>query len=57
LKSLIERHAAETQSRKATDILLNWDTEKHHFLQICPKEMLPHLPALLSFEQTSIPAE
>lgn len=44
LKELIERHAKETMSRKADAILQDWDTEKGNFLQICPKEMLPHLP-------------
>jgi len=44
LKSLIIEHADETNSMKATNILENWDTEKFSFLQICPKEMLGHLP-------------
>ncbi|MGG7645423.1 glutamate synthase large subunit [Rhodovulum sp. YNF3179] len=43
MKGLIEEHAAETRSRKAADILQHWDLEKDKFLQICPKEMLPHL--------------
>ena len=37
LKGLIERHAEETMSRKAADILQHWDTEKGNFLQVCPK--------------------
>ncbi|MEM9393976.1 MAG: glutamate synthase large subunit [Pseudomonadota bacterium] len=57
LKGLIERHAAETGSRKAADILQHWDIEKDNFLQICPKEMLVHLPAPLSIEEGAIPAE
>ncbi len=57
LKSLIARHAEETGSRKATDILQHWDLEKRHFLQVCPKEMLAHLPAPLSVEETAMPAE
>ena len=57
LKSLIERHAAETGSRKAADLLQHWDLEKANFVQICPKEMLVHLPAPLSIEETAIPAE
>ncbi|MEP3329741.1 glutamate synthase large subunit [Sedimentitalea sp.] len=57
LKELIERHAAETGSRKAADILQHWDVEKSHFLQVCPKEMLNHLPAPLSLEATAVPAE
>ncbi|WP_368345180.1 glutamate synthase large subunit [Pelagovum sp. HNIBRBA483] len=57
LKGLIERHLAETGSRKAERILQDWETEKAHFLQICPKEMLVHIPHPLSYEETAIPAE
>ena len=57
LKSLIERHHAETGSRKAERILQDWDEEKANFLQICPKEMLAHIPHPLSYEETAIPAE
>ncbi|WP_424988246.1 glutamate synthase large subunit [Microbulbifer sp. S227A] len=57
LEELIERHAAETGSRKAADILQHWDIEKANFLQVCPKEMLTHLPAPLSLEATAVPAE
>jgi len=57
LKGLIERHLAETGSRKAADILQHWDVEKAHFLQVCPKEMLVHLPAPLSIEDQAVPAE
>ena len=57
LKSLIERHAQETGSVKATEILSNWDVEKTNFLQVCPKEMLVHIKAPLSLEKDAIPAE
>ena len=57
LKDLIERHLAETGSRKAADILQHWDIEAANFVQICPKEMLAHLPAPLSVEPTAVPAE
>ncbi|MFO6465063.1 glutamate synthase large subunit [Jannaschia sp. KMU-145] len=57
LRGLIERHRAETGSRKAGAILQDWETEKLHFLQICPKEMLIHLPAPLTEEVGAIPAE
>ncbi len=57
LKGLIERHLAETGSRKAERILQDWETEKAHFLQICPKEMLVHIPHPLSYEEKAIPAE
>lgn len=57
LKELISRHAEETGSQKAAEILQRWDLEKQSFLQICPKEMLVHLPHPLSEEVASIPAE
>ncbi len=57
LKALIARHAEETGSRKATGILQHWDLERRHFLQVCPKEMLAHLPAPLSIEEAAMPAE
>ncbi|GGE52606.1 glutamate synthase large subunit [Actibacterium pelagium] len=57
LKSLIERHAEESRSRKALEILQNWDTEKANFVQVCPKEMLDKLPYPLTEEVGAIPAE
>ncbi len=57
LEGLIERHLEETGSAKAAEILRHWDVEKNNFLQICPKEMLVHLPHPLSEEETAIPAE
>ncbi|WP_444463552.1 glutamate synthase large subunit [Rhodobacter capsulatus] len=57
LKGLIERHAAETDSAKAKAILSNWEAERKNFLQVCPKEMLVHLPHPLSDEPKAVPAE
>jgi glutamate synthase (NADPH) large chain len=57
LKGLIERHAQETGSRKAADILQHWDTERGNFLQICPLEMLDKLPHPLATEAAAMPAE
>ncbi len=57
LKALIAEHHAETGSRKAADILQHWDLEKGKFLQLCPTEMLVHIPAPLSYESAAIPAE
>ncbi|MDO5643421.1 MAG: hypothetical protein Q4G26_13680, partial [Paracoccus sp. (in: a-proteobacteria)] len=59
LKSLIERHATETGSVRARDILSNWDAEKRHFLQVCPREMLPLLkhPIAGVGDMTAVPAE
>ena len=57
LKTLIERHAKETDSRKAAEILQDWAAERANFLQVCPKEMLAHLPYPLSDEAEKVPAE
>lgn len=59
LKSLIERHYKETMSRKAEQILQDWDEEKANFLQVCPKEMLPNLshPIMPVEESSAVPAE
>ncbi|UWQ04862.1 glutamate synthase large subunit [Aliiroseovarius crassostreae] len=57
LKSLVERHVAETGSAKGTEILRHWDFEKGNFLQVCPKEMLDKIPAPLSLESEAVPAE
>ncbi|UWQ22044.1 glutamate synthase large subunit [Jannaschia sp. W003] len=57
LRALVERHAAETDSRRARAILADWEAERGHFLQVCPVEMLPHLEAPLSEEAGAIPAE
>lgn len=57
LKGMIERHVAETGSVKARDILQHWDVEKTNFLQVCPKEMLVHIPQPLTNESTAVPAE
>ncbi|RYH04090.1 glutamate synthase large subunit [Salipiger sp. IMCC34102] len=57
LRGLVERHAAETGSRRAQDILQHWDEELANFVQVCPKEMLPNLAAPLGIEDNAIPAE
>ncbi len=57
LETLIRMHLDETGSRKAADILQHWDIEQQHFVQVCPKEMLVHLPVPLSVEETAVPAE
>ena len=55
LKSLIMQHIDETESVKAINIIENWDIEKHAFLQICPKEMLIHLPHPIFESNEKIP--
>ncbi|MEM9636187.1 MAG: glutamate synthase-related protein, partial [Pseudomonadota bacterium] len=57
LEELLEMHLSETGSRRAADILQHWESEKAHFLQVCPKEMLVHLPAPLGNEDQAVPAE
>ncbi|MGP3696559.1 glutamate synthase large subunit [Rhodobacter sp. NSM] len=57
LKGLIERHVKETGSRHASRILNDWESERANFLQVCPKEMLVHLPFPLSDEPQAVPAE
>ncbi|GHG25828.1 glutamate synthase large subunit [Paracoccus aerius] len=59
LKSLVERHFKETGSRRAGEILADWEIEKTNFLQVCPKEMLIHLPhPIMDVEEpAAVPAE
>ena len=57
LDELLERHLEETGSRRAAELLQHWETEKQHFVQVCPKEMLDKLPAPLSHDQAAVPAE
>jgi glutamate synthase (NADPH) large chain len=57
LEELVQRHAAETGSRKAIDLLQHWDLEVGNFMQICPKEMLVHIAAPLELSETAMPAE
>ncbi|MFV1874748.1 glutamate synthase large subunit [Nioella sp.] len=57
LHGLVARHAAETGSRKASDILQHWEEEKVNFLQVCPKEMLNKISHPLGIEEKAVPAE
>jgi glutamate synthase (NADPH) large chain len=57
LRGLIERHLAETGSRKAAAILQHWDRELPRFIQVAAREMLPHLAHPLSLEAEAMPAE
>lgn len=43
LKSAIEAHVDATDSKYARNILFQWEWEKKHFWQICPKEMITRL--------------
>ncbi|CCG07093.1 glutamate synthase large subunit [Pararhodospirillum photometricum] len=44
LKDLIKRHVAETQSKYAEHLLVDWERELGRFWQVVPKEMLARLP-------------
>ncbi|MEM8848583.1 MAG: glutamate synthase large subunit, partial [Pseudomonadota bacterium] len=57
LRGLVERHLEETGSRKTRLILGDWERELRNFVQVCPKEMLVHLPAPLGSEVEAVPAE
>ena len=57
LKSLLQKHAVETESRRAQEILRNWDIEVNNFVQVCPKEMLNKIPHPISLNEGAIPAE
>jgi glutamate synthase (NADPH) large chain len=48
LKALVERHARETGSPRATEILRHWADELPKFRQIVPKEMLTRVEHTLS---------
>ena len=56
LKSLIEEHVAETQSRFAAEILNDWARELTKFWQVVPKEMLSRLEVPVTLPK-AIPAE
>jgi glutamate synthase (NADPH/NADH) large chain len=56
LKSLVEEHVRETQSRFAEQLLVNWDREIGRFWQVVPKEMLTRLPAPLNAEERKVGA-
>jgi glutamate synthase (NADPH) large chain len=57
LRGLIAAHVAETGSLHAAAILADWATERHNFVQVCPKEMLAHLAHPLSNAAEKVPAE
>jgi glutamate synthase (NADPH) large chain len=47
LRTLVEEHARQSQSRFAQQLLLDWERELSRFWQVVPKEMLTRLPAPL----------
>ena len=56
LRDLVERHAAETGSRRAADLLQRWEESVGAFVQVCPREMVSRLPAPLGLEAEAMPA-
>ncbi|MCC0067301.1 MAG: glutamate synthase large subunit [Rhodovulum sp.] len=56
LRGLVERHAEETGSPRATEILRHWEDELPNFRQIVPKEMLSRLEHPLSDEAEAVRA-
>ena len=52
LLALIEQHAKETGSPRASEMLRNWERMRPDFKQICPKEMLERLPYPLSDDES-----
>ena len=58
LKALIAEHAVATDSRWSNTILDDWDRWRHHFWQVCPREMVSRLEHPLSdMEETAVAAE
>ena len=43
LKGLVAEHVAETSSKWAEALLVDWDRAREHFWQVCPKEMIGRL--------------
>jgi glutamate synthase (NADPH/NADH) large chain len=56
LKSLVERHAAETQSRYAATMLNDWARVSPHFWQVVPKDYVKYLPSPLNEEVAAVSA-
>ncbi len=50
LKELIAEHERETASPLAAHLLIEWDRQLRHFVQICPKEMVGRIEHPLSDE-------
>ncbi|UMA65031.1 glutamate synthase large subunit [Roseivivax marinus] len=57
LTGLVKRHAEETGSRRAQELLQHWDDALPHFVQVCPKEMLDKIAYPLGIEAEAVPAE
>lgn len=47
---IIQRHITQTGSAKGQKIIDDWVSERDHFVQVCPKEMLSRIPYPLEWE-------
>jgi glutamate synthase (NADPH/NADH) large chain len=56
LRAMVERHARETDSPRAKELLRTWPEARTRFLQVCPKEMVSRLPQPLSDAGTALRA-
>ncbi|MDY0881784.1 glutamate synthase large subunit [Dongia soli] len=54
LRSMVEEHAAETQSRFAGRLLNDWQLERGKFWQVVPREMLNRLEQPLSDQPAAV---
>ena len=57
VRDLIAEHVRETQSRFAERLLIDWQSEREHFWQVVPKEIIPHLEQPLTHEGREARAE
>ena len=57
LHALIVEHAAETDSKWAAELLLDWDRARTQFWQVCPREMLGRLAHPLDDTPVLVAAE
>lgn len=57
LRSLVEAHAEETDSKWSKGLLEDWDREVGKFWQVVPKEMLTRLPHPLNDTVEAVAAE
>jgi glutamate synthase (NADPH/NADH) large chain len=57
LRALVERHARETDSPRARELLRTWDEARGRFVQVCPKEMVSRLAHPLDDTPAAIAGE
>jgi len=56
LRGLVERHAAETNSRYARMLLHDWGRAARRFWHVVPKEYVKYLPVPLAADTTALRA-